>query len=197
MNPDPLVPLGDGDTILGPDDVEGLKLSYVTTRGELNDAEAANVAAALNRRVPSPGRLLDHLYLRRLHTAMFGDVWSWAGRYRTRGTNIGIDPASISEAVVNLTADARLWVAGDEPPDVVAARFHHRLVWIHPFVNGNGRHGRAAADLLLRGLGHRPFSWGAGTLGSTGEMRARYLSALRAMDRKHDDSEGLVAFARS
>ncbi len=197
MNPDPLVPLGDGHTDLGPDDVEGLKLSYVTTRGELNDAEATNVAAALNRRVPTTDRLLGHLYLRRLHAEMFGDVWSWAGRYRTRGTNVGIDPASIFESVVNLTADARLWVAGDEPSDVVAARFHHRLVWIHPFVNGNGRHGRAAADLLLQGLGHPPFSWGAGTPGPTGEMRARYLSALRAMDINPGDIEGLVAFARS
>lgn len=95
---------------------------------------------------------------------MFGDVWRWAGRYRSSEKNIGVEPWQIAGSVRDLMADASLWVSDPSPAawpvDELCARFHHRLVWIHPFPNGNGRHSRAAADLLLAGLGGVPFSWG-------------------------------------
>lgn len=180
---DPLLPPGDGHTPLGEDDRQGLKLSYITTRGELNEAEQENILRArLGRRPPTLEALLDDKYLRDLHRAMFGDVWAWAGRYRRLETSIGIDPTQISACIRDLVADTRIWAEDDEPLRV-AARFHHRLVWSHPFPNGNGRHARQAADYLRGALGQPPFTWGAG--GGAGDIegaRRRYLAALLAAD---------------
>jgi len=196
--PDPLVPVGEGHTELGDDDRTGLRPTYIATRSELNDAEQRSIARGLLRRRPPSWRdLLDDVYLRALHKAMFADVWTWAGKYRTRDTNVGIDPAQISVAVRELTADGRAWVEYETyPPDELAVRVHHRLVWIHPFVSGNGRHGRVAADYLVRALGRPPFTWGAGLAAvTTTELRSAYLSALRSADR--GDHTKVLTFARA
>lgn len=180
---DPLLPLGAGHTPLGDDHRQGLKLSYITTRGELNEAEQENILRARQRRrPPALEALLDDKYLRDLHRAMFGDVWAWAGRYRRRQTSIGIDPTQITVCVRDLVADARIWAEHEEPL-TVAVRFHHRLVWIHPFPNGNGRHGRQAADYLMGALEQPPFTWGSVSgAGNVEETRRRYLAALREAD---------------
>jgi Fic-DOC domain mobile mystery protein B len=194
---DPLLPVGDGHTALTDEDREGLRLSYITTRGELNDAEQRNITSALVRRRP-PGiqQLLDDAYLRGLHRAMFGDVWKWAGRYRLRETNLGVNPTHIPINVRDLVDDARTWIEHSTfEPDELTVRFHHRLVAVHPFVNGNGRHGRVAANFLIHALGRPAFTWGARTPRSTPDLRAAYLGALRAAD-AHDIGP-LVAFARS
>lgn len=195
--PDPLLPLGVGHTELGPDEQVGLRLTYITSRGELNDAEQRSIAAALlRRRPPTCGELLDDGYLRALHRAMFHDVWTWAGKYRTKETNIGVDPNQIAVMVRQLVADGRIWAEHSTfQPDELALRFHHRLVWIHPFVNGNGRHGRVCADYLTRALDRPPFSWGAHRGDTTEELRHAYLAALRSADR--GDPAPLLAFARS
>jgi Fic-DOC domain mobile mystery protein B len=113
---------------------------------------------------------------------MFGDVWTWAGSYRRLETSIGIDPGQTGVCVRDLVADARVW-AEHEAPLGVAVRFHHRLVWIHPFPNGNGRHGRQAADYLMEALAQPPFTWGAvGGAGDVEGTRRRYLAALREAD---------------
>jgi Fic-DOC domain mobile mystery protein B len=180
---DALLPLGDGHTPLGDDDRRGLKLSYVTTRGELNEAEQENILRARQgRRSPTLEALLDDKYLRDLHRAMFGDVWAWAGSYRRLETSIGTDPVQIPVCIRDLVADAKVWAEREDPLDV-AARFHHRLVSIHPFSNGNGRHGRQAADYLIEALGQPPFTWGAvSAAGDADETRRRYLAALREAD---------------
>jgi Fic-DOC domain mobile mystery protein B len=195
--PDRLIPEGDGHTALTDEERTGLLLSYVTTRADLNDAEQRNIAAALvRRRPPTFDRLLDDRYLRELHRAMFGEVWRWAGRYRLRETNIGVDPAQISVHVRDLVEDARTWVAQSTfEHDELAVRFHHRLVAIHPFPNGNGRQSRVAADYLVRALGQPAFSWGAENVTTTAELRASYLSALRAADA--GELGRLIEFARS
>jgi Fic-DOC domain mobile mystery protein B len=195
--PDPLLPLGEGHTELGPDEQTGLRPSYITSRGELNDAEQRSIAAALlNRRPPTWEQLLDDVYLRALHKAMFGAVWAWAGKYRTKETKISVDPIHIGLMVRELVADARAWAEfATFEPDELALRFHHRLVWIHPFVNGNGRHGRVSADYLARALDRPPFSWGAHRKGTTEALREAYLDALRSADR--DDPGPLMIFARS
>lgn len=197
MTRDPLVPAGDGHTPLSPDEIDGLIPTYITTRGELNQAEQTNILKAMARQAPKLDTLLDHIYLRRLHRAMFSDVWEWAGRERTLETKPGIEPILIGTSLKDLVADAALWVAGNEHPDRVAARFHHRLVWIHPFPNGNGRHAREATNLLLVAQGAEPFSWGDGLDVSTDELRRRYLSALRRVDADREDLDDLQAFARS
>jgi Fic-DOC domain mobile mystery protein B len=127
---------------------------------------------------------------------MFGDVWDWAGNYRLTERNIGIEPQRIPNDLIMMLDDVRYWVAHNTyPPDEIAVRLHHRLVAIHPFPNGNGRHARMMADLLIERLGGEPFSWGGATLHDVGELRDRYVTALRAAD--DHDIEPLVTFARS
>ncbi|MEX0756880.1 MAG: mobile mystery protein B [Acidimicrobiia bacterium] len=150
---------------------------------------------ALRGRSPSIEELLDDAYLRRLHKRMFGRVWSWAGAYRLRETNIGIAPTQIPGAVRNLAADTRVWVeTGVFRPDELAARFHHRLVYIHPFPNGNGRHGRIAADYLILGLAAERFTWGATLEIEAEELRAKYVNALQQAD--DGDYAALIEFVR-
>ena len=194
---DPLVPTGDGRTELSEEDRQGLIPTYIATRGDLFDAEQRNILTALLRlRAPAPPQLLDDKYLRDLHRAMFSEVWAWAGQYRTTQTNIGCGPHEIATAVRLLVDDARAWVEYDTfPPDELAARFHHRLVAIHPFPNGNGRHGRIAANYLIEGLGAAPLSWGAGLAIETDALRSTYRRALQSADA--GDIADLLAFARS
>lgn len=190
----------DDATPLAPEEREGLLQSWVTHRRDLNEAEQENIVrgAAWARRIRSPGaaKLLDEAFARELHRRMFGDVWRWAGTYRRTERNIGIEAYRIAPELANLFDDARYWVAHTTyPADEIAVRLHHRLVAIHPFPNGNGRHARLMADLLIRRLGGEPFRWGGGGLADTGALRAGYIAALRAAD-DHDIAP-LLAFARA
>ena len=191
-----LLPVGDGHTELSEDDRVGLIPSYIATRGDLFAAEQRNIAVALLRRAPSAPDLLDDGYLRGLHRDLFGQVWEWAGRYRRFETNIGIDPKQISVAVRMLVHDVFAWVDNETyEPDELAVRFHHRLVAIHPFPNGNGRHGRVAAEYLAMALGRQRFGWGIGLDVDTEELRAIYSRALQRADA--GDIDELLTFARS
>lgn len=193
---DPLLPVGDGHTELSEDDRVGLIPSYIATRGDLFAAEQRNIALARLRSPPSVADLLDVGNLRDLHRDMFGQVWEWAGRYRRRETNIGVDPAQISVSVKLLVDDATAWVVNETyQPDELAVRFHHRLVAIHPFPNGNGRHSRIAAEYLVMALGRPRFSWGIGLDVSTEELRGIYRLALQQADAGAVGE--LLAFARS
>lgn len=179
----------DGQTVLDPDERAGLRATWVSTRADLNAAEQANIRRALGRiGSPSASVILDDLWLREFHRRMFGEVWTWAGRYRRTQTNLGIEADLIATAVRDLVKDARAWLDG---PVVVSATFHHRLVMIHPFVNGNGRHARAAASSLCRALGGPELTWGL-TLGDARAARRDYLAALRRADA--GDLAPLVAF---
>jgi Fic-DOC domain mobile mystery protein B len=191
---DPLFDVSDGTTPLDDDEADGLRLSWVRTRGDLNEAEAANILEARRAiRSPALDQVLDDLWLRQLHKRLFGDVWSWAGTYRHSDRNIGIDWTAIPAGVRTLVEDCRTWVALDDSR-VPVARFHHRLVAIHPFPNGNGRHSRAAADYLSSALALPPPTWGANTFEDTTTLRAAYLRALRTADRDPGDLETLVDF---
>ncbi|MGE3327936.1 MAG: mobile mystery protein B [Acidimicrobiia bacterium] len=191
-----LLPSGDGHTELSDEDRVGLLPTYIATRGELFDAEQRNIAEGLFNKRPSRAQLLDDKYLRDLHRSMFGNVWRWAGRYRTREPNIGIDPRQIAVAVRDLVADTNAWVDHHSfEVDELCARFHHRLVEIHPFPNGNGRHGRIATDLLLSCLGSVPFSWGIHLAVDTTSLRRLYVGALQRAD--SGDITALLEFARS
>ena len=136
---DPLFDTSDGNTPIDDDEALGLKLTWVRTRGDLNEAEAANILDARRAiRSPAVDEVLDDHWLRQLHRRMFGDVWDRAGVYRLSDRNIGIDWTEVPAAVRNLVQDARAWF-GDDHQRTAVARFHHRLVAIHPFPNGNGR----------------------------------------------------------
>ena len=188
--------VGDGHTELSGDDRVGLIPSYIATRGDLFAAEQRNIAVALLRRPPPVADLLNDGYLRGLHRDMFGQVWEWAGRYRRFETNIGINPKQIAVSVRMLVHDVLAWVDNETyEPDELAVRFHHRLVAIHPFPNGNGRHCRVAAEYLVMALGRRRFGWGVGLVVDTEELRAIYRKALQRADA--GDIDELLTFARS
>jgi Fic-DOC domain mobile mystery protein B len=174
-------------TPLAPAERDGLKQNWITHRGELNAAEQHNILKGLAWAKRKQGRsapdLLNDEFARRLHRAMFGDVWTWAGKYRQTERNIGIAARGIPEAIIVLFGDAQYWINEQTfPPDEIAVRLHHRLVAIHPFPNGNGRHSRFMADLLIEILGGLPFSWGKNNFADASELRASYIAALRAAD---------------
>lgn len=187
-----------GATPLDPDESAGLLPGHIATREQLDEWESENIlegqrwaAGAARRR-----DILDDAFLRELHRRMFGRTWKWAGTYRSTEKNLGVAPARIAEEVRQLLENTRAQIAATVAPiDEVAARFHHRLVWIHPFPNGNGRHARLLTDLLLAANGAERFTWGRGDLEHAGEARERYLAALRAADAR--DFATLLAFVRS
>ncbi len=187
-------------TPLEPQEREGLLQTWITHRRDLNEAEQENivsgVAWARGRRRASIERMLSENFMRTLHKRMLGDVWEWAGTFRTTERNIGVQAYRIGMELASLLSDVRYWIAHETfPPDEIAIKFHHRLVAIHPFPNGNGRHARLAADLLIERLSGERFSWGGGTLADVGELRTRYVAALRAAD--NHDTAPLLQFART
>jgi len=176
----------DGQTPLDPDELDGLRHPHVTTRGELDQLEQANIEEGLRwlGRQRSPDILTDD-FVRKLHRQLFGEVWSWAGTYRLTEKNIGIDPLQIAVQLRTLLDDARYWAEqGTYPPVEAGVRFHHRLVAIHPFVNGNGRFSRIMSDAYLEDvLEADPLDWGGGyDLQQMNERREQYIAALRAAD---------------
>ncbi|MFN7389913.1 mobile mystery protein B [Brevundimonas sp.] len=186
----------DAATPITPDERAQLIPTYITTRDELNEAEQQNIADADRWAFARRRSVLDADFLKRLHKRMLGDVWRWAGQFRTTERNIGIEAYRIETELHALLDDVRFWIEhATFPADEIAVRFHHRLVAIHPFPNGNGRHARLSADLLVVQLGGERFRWGRGNLVAIDQLRRSYITALKAAD-AHDIGP-LLAFARS
>ncbi|MGB0935603.1 MAG: mobile mystery protein B [Alphaproteobacteria bacterium] len=186
----------DASTNISVEELEDLKLSYITTRDELNAAEQANILRASEWAHYRNRDVLKESFLKMLHKKMFKDVWKWAGKYRTTGRNIGIDAYRIPVEINALVDNVRYWILNQTfRPDEIVARFHHQLVFIHPFPNGNGRHARFATDMLVKSLGLEPLSWGRDDLTKASERRAKYIQALKAAD-AHDINP-LIDFIRS
>jgi Fic-DOC domain mobile mystery protein B len=185
----------DGQTPLDPDEAAGLIPAWIATRGDLNLVEEENIreGQAWMRRIVGRREVMTQDFLRELHRQMFGRVWRWAGTYRASEKNIGVAPSDIATELKKLFDDASAW---DEyqtyPLDERAARLHHRLTWIHPFANGNGRCARVFTDAYLMRNGAEPFTWGAHL--PADEQRPRYLKAIRAADAK--DYAPLLALLR-
>jgi Fic-DOC domain mobile mystery protein B len=194
-------PHAPGATPLTAEQLKGLKIPFVTTHAELNQLEQANILRARQwartaRSIAMPG-MLSRDFIEALHRRMYGDVWNWAGQQRTVDTNIGVSYAKIGVELKILFDDALYWYEHETyPPVELAVRMHHRMVFIHPFPNGNGRLTRYYGDLILtRHFRMKRFTWGGGPLGNEDPRRAEYLAALRAAD-NHDYS-ALLAFAVS
>ena len=192
-----LAATGDGNTPLSPEELADL-IPNLATKEELNEWERENILLArewaIRDRTSAPEMASDE-YVRKLHHKMFSETWKWAGRYRTTEKNIGVPFLEIRERVMALFGDVRFWLEmRTYPADEIAVRFHHRLVVIHPFPNGNGRHARMVADVFVMKLGRPALTWGARDLVNPGEARARYLQALRAAD--NGDMKLLISFAR-
>lgn len=187
---------GDGQTLLSEEEKEGLLIPGILYRGELDEFEQLNIEKAiqwsLGRSIKSETLFTENFVLK-IHEKMFGDVWAWAGEYRKSNKNIGVDRWQISVQLKYLLDDGRFWFQNIiYSPDELAIRFKHRLVSIHCFANGNGRHSRLVADMIIGNLYlSTVFSWGSGKNGS----RSDYLKALKIADSGH--YQPLIDFARS
>jgi Fic-DOC domain mobile mystery protein B len=186
-----------GATPLNPDESAGLIPQTISTLGELNELEQENILSArlklLGRR---HSNLLTLNFVCEVHREMFGDVWNWAGSFRISDKNLGVSKELIREQLRNLLDDTKYWLDQNTYTWIeLGARFHHRLVWIHPFANGNGRHARLMTDILLDVHGQKAFTWGSANLNQHGTVRQDYLAALKKADQA--DYGPLMAFVIS
>ena len=189
----------DGNTPLTPEELADL-IPNLATKEDLNEWERENILEARrwalsDRNVKTLDPIADDT-IRKLHLRMFDQTWKWAGTYRKTEKNIGVPVGQVREMLVALLGDARYWIENNTySPDEIAIRFHHRLVSIHLFSNGNGRHARLIADVLAVRLGKPAFTWGQKDLIKSGEAREKYLHAMRTAD--EGDIKPLLDFARS
>jgi Fic-DOC domain mobile mystery protein B len=190
----------DGQTPLEEEEKEGLLIPTIASRRELDEFEQQNIEQAVQwtlGRSFKPEKVFAEDFVRMVHKRMYSEVWAWAGEFRKTNKNIGVDKWQIPTELRYLLDDIRFWHENNTyPPDEIAVRFKHRLVTIHCFANGNGRHSRLMADILIEKIYKRPvFTWGAANLSGEGEARAAYLRAVKAADK--GDYSLLLAFARS
>ncbi|MHB8643586.1 MAG: mobile mystery protein B [Gaiellaceae bacterium] len=183
---------------MDPDEAAELLPSWISNRGDLDTAEQENIARAIqwaaSRRLPRE-TILREDFVRELHRRMFSDVWRWAGTYRQTTKNLGVPAEDIVDQVAVLLGDVAYWIENTVyGRDEIAVRFHHRLVFVHPFPNGNGRHARLAADLLVVSLGGVRFTWGQNLSDVADVVRRTYIATLKSAD--GGAFEGLDAFAR-
>ena len=189
----------DGQTPLSEEEKEGLLIKSITTRGELDELEQLNIEKAvawtLNNKF-SKEKILSEDFIRLVHKKMLGDVWKWAGKYRKSEKNIGVDWIKIGTELRLLIDDAKYWIENDTyPSDEFAIRFKHRLVNIHCFPNGNGRHSRLMADIIIESVfGMNVFSWSNSSLVKPDNTRKEYINSIRKADNGMID--GLLKFAR-
>lgn len=196
-----------GATALDPNEIEGLIPSYIFTQAELNILEQQNILAAktwlLKRKKKEP--ILTDSFLRGLHKKMFSDVWKWAGQYRRSDKTIGIAWSQISQEILKLLVDTQYWIEHQTYQwNELGARFHHRLVSIHPFPNGNGRHARIMTDILFETNDLQPPTWGTklmvitnadGLIDQPNEIRDQYILSLKEADQRR--FEKLIKFMES
>lgn len=175
----------EGATPLEPDELAGLKFKHLTTRGELDELEQANIVQGMlwlkknNRQ-----EILTLDFICKLHKTLFGQVWSWAGTFRKTEKNIGVDPLHIAVNLRNLIDDVQAWCEFNSyQPYESVLRMHHQLVKIHPFPNGNGRFSRIYADVVAEVIFRiEPVEWGGRSLDKKTETRKAYIKALRSAD---------------
>ena len=183
----------DNSTPLTEEEKQCLKAKWITTRAELNEMESGGIARAHIWLMTNKKDILTEKFIKDLHKKMFGDVWTLAGTFRTTERNIGVAPYNIQPELRNLLEDVKCWIEYKTyEPLEIALRFHHRLVQIHPFPNGNGRISRIMADLLLNKLEGKSICWGSGDLTEISELRKQYISALQSADKS--DYSKLIEF---
>lgn len=190
----------EGQTPLDDDEKEGLRIPSITTREELDEFEQLNIEKAIQwtfGKKISVEQLFSEKFIKELHKRMYGEVWKWAGTFRTSEKNLGIKNYLIAIELKQLLDDAIFWKENNTySPAELAIRFKHRLVSIHCFANGNGRHSRLMADLIMEKLyDSNFFSWGSSNLVKATETRSNYIQAVRKAD--NNDIEHLISFAKS
>lgn len=189
----------EGQTPIDEAEKEGLKIRSISTMAELDQFEQQNIEEALlwlMRKSLKPTEVLRVDFMQQIHQRMFKQVWKWAGHFRQTNKNIGVPYYMIRQELQHLLEDGLYWIENETfPPAEIALRFKHRLVSIHLFPNGNGRHSRLMADILHQtSAPEQPFTWGRKTL-RKGEARKKYIQALCTADQ--GDITPLIAFAQS
>lgn len=189
-----------GQTPLDEEEKEEIKIKTIATRGELDEFEQANIEKAIEwslKRKNNYEKILTEKFIKELHKRMFSEVWEWAGKYRKTNKNIGVDKYLIQQELRVLLDDCKYWIENKIfPEDEIAIRFKHRLVKIHLFPNGNGRHARLCADILVSQAFNKPvFTWGGGNISDKSDTRTRYLKAIYEAD--NGNIKPLINFARS
>jgi Fic-DOC domain mobile mystery protein B len=190
----------DGQTPLDEEEKDGLLIPTIATRIELDEFEQQNIEQAVQwtlSRSFKPDAVFSEEFLKALHKRMYGNVWAWAGEFRKTNKNIGVDKWQIPTELRTLLDDVKFWYANNTySPDECTIRFKQRLVSIHCFPNGNGRHSRLIADIIIEKIYKYPvFSWGAANLSNEGDSRAAYIKAVKTADK--GDYSLLLNFARS
>ena len=178
----------DGQTPLDEEEKEGLLIKTITTRGELDEFEQQNIEKSIEwtlGRKFKQEKIIREDFVLELHHKMFGDVWKWAGEFRHSNKNLGCDWEQIGVLLKQLNDDGNYWIEHKTYPDEeIAIRYKHRIVSIHCFANGNGRHSRLMADVIINHiLGKKVFTWGGGGLNKKGESRNNYLKAIKEADK--------------
>jgi len=177
----------EGQTPLDEEEKEGLKIKSITTQEELDEFEQLNIEKAVEWTIHSklkPEKILTEKFIKDLHKRMYGDVWKWAGEFRKTEKNIGIPWTQIGIELRNLLDDTKYWIENKTyTPEEVAIRFKHRIVSIHCFPNGNGRHSRMMADIIIESIfGKEIFSWHQSNMVKADEIRKEYIKSLREAD---------------
>lgn len=190
----------DGQTPLSEEEKEGLLLKSITTHGELDEHEQLNIEEAVEwtmTRKLKKEKILTEEFIKTLHKKMFGKVWEWAGQFRKSEKNIGVSWIYIGIELKNLLDDTLFWINNNTyPPDEIAIKFKHRLVNIHCFPNGNGRHSRIMADIIIESIFKKEiFSWSSSNMVKADETRKEYIRSIREGDK--GDIQPLIKFART
>jgi len=188
-----------GQTPLSEEEKEGLRVGSITTRQDLDEFEQQNIDKAIERLAGKKFKVekfLTERFVKDLHREMFGDVWTWAGEFRRSDKSIGVDWRIISVEIKKLLDNCYYWLDNKIfSEEEIAIRLSHGLVKIHPFVNGNGRHSRLIADIMMEKIFYKDiFSWGKLDLEAMNDERSRYLAALRKAD--EGDYNCLLTFAQ-
>ena len=190
----------DGQTPLDEEEKEGIKIKSITTQGELDEFEQLSIEKAVEWTIHSklkPEKILTEKFIKDLHKRMYGDVWKWAGEFRRTEKNIGIPSTQIGLQLKNLLDDTKYWIENKTfSPEEIAIRFKHRIVSIHCFPNGNGRHSRMMADIIMESIfGKEIFSWHQSNMVKANETRKMYINALREAD--NGNVTPLIEFAKN
>jgi len=190
----------EGQTPINEEEKDGLKIKSVTSQEELNELEQLNIEKAVEWTIHTnlkSEKILTEKFIKDLHKKMYGDVWKWAGEFRKSNKNLGIDWLQIGIALKSLLDDTRYWIDNSIfSPEEIAIRFKHRIVSIHCFPNGNGRHSRMMADILMESVFKKEiFSWHQSTMVKADLIRIKYINALRKAD--NGDIDDLIKFAKS
>jgi Fic-DOC domain mobile mystery protein B len=187
---------GDGQTPIDEEEKEGLLIKAISTKNELDEWEQSNIEDAiiwsLTRKFKQE-QIMTELFVKLVHQKMFNNVWPWAGEFRQSNKNMGVDRWQIGIEVKKLLDDVTFWKVNKVyTPDGIIIRFKHKLVSIHCFANGNGRHSRLMADIMAEQLFDlQVFTWGINSINA----RQDYLEALKLAD--SGNYEALITFARA